>query len=293
MDINKYRLFVDVADTLNLTKTGERMGYTQPGVSNVIKGLEEEFGFALINRKNKKTISLTPEAEKILPAIREILKANETLEQNVNLIKGIKTGHLAIASFASITGVILPRIIRYFQLNYPGIELELLEGGTDEIISWVETGRAEIGLVSRHNPEDTNWISLCEDPMLAVFSEYDAKNIGEKFELSDIPNRYFILTAEGVDYDTHEILKKEQVTPVVSFSSKDDNTIISMVQNELGMSILPKLSLTNLPKGVVIKETVPQYKRELGIISKKGATLSPAAMRFVEIMQGAIKDIYN
>ena len=40
MEINKYALFADVADTKNFTKTGERMGYTQPGVSHILKGME-------------------------------------------------------------------------------------------------------------------------------------------------------------------------------------------------------------------------------------------------------------
>lgn len=42
MDINKYILFADVAATKNFTKSGERMGYTQPGVSHVLKAMERE-----------------------------------------------------------------------------------------------------------------------------------------------------------------------------------------------------------------------------------------------------------
>ena len=41
MDISKYALFADVADTGNFTKSGERMGYTQPGVSHILKAMEE------------------------------------------------------------------------------------------------------------------------------------------------------------------------------------------------------------------------------------------------------------
>ena len=47
MDISKYALFADVADTGNFTKSGERMGYTQPGVSHILKAMEADFGFPL------------------------------------------------------------------------------------------------------------------------------------------------------------------------------------------------------------------------------------------------------
>ncbi len=45
MDINKYALFADVAETLNFTKSGEHMGYTQSGVSHILKTMETELGF--------------------------------------------------------------------------------------------------------------------------------------------------------------------------------------------------------------------------------------------------------
>lgn len=72
MDINKYALFVDVAETGNFTKTGERMGYTQPGVSHILKSMEAELGFPLFIR-TRHGISLTSNAEAILPIVRNML----------------------------------------------------------------------------------------------------------------------------------------------------------------------------------------------------------------------------
>lgn len=52
-------------------------------------------------------------------------------------LKGLDTGHLTIASFASISRNWLPRALHEFQEDYPGIEIELLEGGTDDIVQWI------------------------------------------------------------------------------------------------------------------------------------------------------------
>ena len=79
MDIKKYALFVDVANTKNLTKSGERMGYTQPGVSHVLKTIEAELGFELFLR-TKKGVELTPNAQAILPLVREILATTPTAQ---------------------------------------------------------------------------------------------------------------------------------------------------------------------------------------------------------------------
>ena len=80
MDISKYALFADVADTGNFTKSGERMGYTQPGVSHILKAMESEFGFPLFVR-TKQGVVPTHNAEAILPLVRQLLAVNEQLEQ--------------------------------------------------------------------------------------------------------------------------------------------------------------------------------------------------------------------
>ena len=77
MDLNKYTLFADVAETKNFTKTGERMGYTQPGVSHILKTLENEPGFPLFLR-TKRGIKLTPNAEVILPIERNMLRSTNS-----------------------------------------------------------------------------------------------------------------------------------------------------------------------------------------------------------------------
>ena len=150
MDISKYALFADVADTGNFTKSGERMGYTQPGVSHILKAMEAEFGFPLFVR-TKQGVVPTHNAKAILPLVRQLLSVNEQLEQTISSLNGLTTGHLTIASFASIGRSWLPTVIHSYQQSYPGIEIELLEGGTDDIVGWVENSRADFGLLSKWN----------------------------------------------------------------------------------------------------------------------------------------------
>ena len=118
MDISKYALFADVADTGNFTKSGERMGYTQPGVSHILKAMESEFGFPLFVR-TKQGVVPTHNAEAILPLVRQLLAVNEQLEQTVSSLNGLTKGHLTIASFASIGRSWLPTVIHTYQQKFP------------------------------------------------------------------------------------------------------------------------------------------------------------------------------
>ncbi|MCR5054421.1 MAG: LysR family transcriptional regulator [Lachnospiraceae bacterium] len=287
MEINKYLLFADVAETKNFTKSGDNMGYTQPGVSHILKSMEHEIGFPLFIR-TRQGIELTPNAEIILPIVRRLLSINEQLEQTIASLNGLEIGHLSIASFASISRIWLPKVLNRFQREYPGIEIELMEGGTDDIVGWINNNYVDFGLVSRRHTEGLEWISIAEDPLVAVLPEGYVDDDDTVFPIKEMHNKPFIIPAEGTDYDVHYALADSGVVPDERFSSKDDSAIVSMVANNLGLSILPELvvmgndfKFKNLPLD-------PPYSRELGIAYRSGSSLSPAAKHFLEVLQEVI-----
>ena len=291
MDIKKYALFVDVANTKNLTKSGERMGYTQPGVSHVLKTIEAELGFELFLR-TKKGVELTPNAQAILPIVRDILAKNEQLEQVVSDINGLVAGHLTIATFASISRSWLPQVIYKYQKMYPGIEIELLEGGTDDIVSWVQGNQADIGLMSRRHSEPLNWEPLYEDSLMAILpKDFDIE--GEAVPMKIFEENPFIISAEGVDYDVHFAIEDAQISPNICYSSTDDHTVISMVANKLGVSILPNLVIGTAHRKILALPLEPYYSRELGIASNPDCSLSPAAKKFVQAIEEELPKILS
>lgn len=288
MDINKYVLFADVANTKNFTKSGERMGYTQPGVSHVLKAMERELGFSLFLR-TPKGVTLTSDAEAILPLVRELLAVNEQLEQTVSQINGLEKGHLCIATFASISRSWLPQVIYAFKLKYPGIEIELLEGGTDDIVGWVEDSQADLGLLSKKHARSLKWTPLYEDALMAILPKEYPVNGREAIPMKEIEEWPFIISAEGVDYDVHDAIQKAGITPNIRYSSTDDHTVISMVSNHLGVSILPDLVIGTAKDKVLALPLEPYFSRELGIGARADTSLSPAAKRFVQTIKETLE----
>lgn len=292
MEIKKYALFADVADTGNLTKSGERMGYTQPGVSHILKALENEFGFPVFLR-TKQGVTLTSNAEAILPIIRQLLSINEQLEQTIAALNGLDTGHLKIATFASISRNWLPAIIHLFKKEYPNIEIELLEGGTDDIVGWVEDSVADFGLLSKRHTDSLEWIPLYDDPLMAILPKDYPVNGRKSFPISEISDKPFIISAEGTDYDIHYVLNQADISPNTPFSSKDDHAIVSMVANNLGISILPKLVIEGVQNQILAIPLEPFASRQLGIGIISKDSLSPAAKRFINTLQTILPNIIS
>lgn len=283
MEINKYALFADIADTKSFTKSGSRMGYTQPGVSHILKTMEAELGFPLFVR-TKQGVCLTPNAKQILPLVRQLLAVNEQLEQTIHALNGLQTGHLTIAAFASISRNWLPSIIHVFEQAYPGIEIELMEGGTDEIIGWVENSIADFGLLSKPETNTLEWVRLYDDPLMAILPK-SCSYPKAVFPIREMADKPFIISAEGVDYDIHQALERAGITPNVHLSCKDDHSIVSMVANDLGVSILPNLVIEDVKHRIQALPLEPYCTRELGIAFRSAAGLTPAAKRFLQAIQ--------
>jgi DNA-binding transcriptional LysR family regulator len=290
LDINKYLLFADVAETRNFTKSGERMGYTQPGVSHILKSLENELDFSLFIR-TKQGVSLTPNAELILPLVRNLLAINENLEQTINSLNGLEKGRLKIATFASVSIQWLPTIIHKFQQDYPGIDIDLMEGGTDDIVSWVENNVVDFGFLSKRHTKSLEWISLYEDPLMAILPKDHPAPLDEPYPISKMDGKSFIISAVGTDYDVHHALKEIGIKPSIHFSSKDDHAIVSMVANDLGVSILPKLVIKDFVHQIKALPLEPYFSRDLGIGVRSVDNMTPAATRFIEYTKELIPNL--
>ena len=281
MELTKYEIFADAAKTGNFTKTADRMGYTQPAVSRTLRLLEQELGFPLFVRQ-KNGVELTSSVRTILPHVLALLAQQRQLEQQVAEIQGLHVGRLTIACFASVSRVLLPHFLASFQKNFPGITVELMEGGTDDIVRWVSESVADFGIMSHRQIGTLSWLSLWRDPLVAVVPREEPFLSMEAFPVEKMTAQPFILSADGTDYDIHHMLSTTKIRPTIRFTSKDDHAIVSMVANHLGMSILPRLVVLDLAHLVHMLPLAPEFHRTLGIAYKEKSALTPAARKFID-----------
>ena len=281
MELTKYEIFADAAKTGNFTKTADRMGYTQPAVSRTLRLLEQELGFPLFVRQ-KNGVELTSSGRTILPHVLALLAQERQLEQQVAEIQGLHVGRLTIACFASVSRVLLPHFLASFQRNFPGITVELMEGGTDDIVRWVSESVADFGIMSHRQIGTLSWLSLWRDPLVAVVPREEPFLSMEAFPVEKMTAQPFILSADGTDYDIHHMLSTTKIRPTIRFTSKDDHAIVSMVANHLGMSILPRLVVLDLAHLVHMLPLAPEFHRTLGIAYKEKSALTPAARKFID-----------
>lgn len=280
MDARKYEVIIKAAECGNLTRAGEDFGYTQSGVSHMIKAVETEFGFRIFLR-GRGGVTLTEEGSRVLPYLREIVKWNERLTQTVGSLNGLIAGTLRIGSFSSIAAHWLPQIIKRFQSDYPNIKIEITEGGTDALEAALEEGAADLALMTCQPGRGFEHYALYSDPFLAILPpEHPLASRGE-FPLEAFNGEDFVIVTHSYDYATSRILEEHSLTPNIKFTSRDERTIFSMVENGLGVSILPELVMRGWSGRAVTLPLKPGVTRELAICLPSFAEASPACKRFV------------
>ena len=142
----------------------------------------------------------------------------------------------------------------------------------------------DLGLTSLQENDEFDYIPIHKDPMVGVVPYgYDLKN-KNYIDVSEFENQPFIMPSmdKQNDSDVDKVLKKAGIEANVTFSSKDDIAIMSMVENGLGVSILPELITLRHFQKVHVLPLNPPFYRTLGIGLFSLENASPAAAKFIE-----------
>lgn len=284
MNIQKYMAFVKTVKYGSFTKAAEMLNYSQSGISRMINDLEKEWKVVLLER-GKSGVKLTSDGMKLFPYAKNVCTEYEKLQMEVDELNGLQSGLIRIGTFSSVATHWLPNIIKEFQKAYPGIDYELLLGDYTEIEEWISEERVDCGFLRLPTCPDFETILLAQDRLLAILPENHTLAQLEKVPVAALCEEPFMLLEKGAKTEVSEIFERYDLTPKVHFTTWDDYAIMSMVENGLGISILPELILKRVPYRIMAKELdVPAY-RQIGLALRSKKTASLAVMRFLEYLQ--------
>lgn len=288
MSITKYKALLTTIEYGSLTKAAEELGYTQPGISHMIKSLEKDFGFPLLNR-HKDGVSPTENAQNLLFYLRQIVTGEEKLLESVNKINGLETGTIRIGCFYSVSLYWLPPIIKNFEEVYPNVQLQLFVGDYMEINTWLVDGKIDLGILSAPAPKEFEFIPLKNDPIYAVLPEDNPLCNTPSVSPSELIKYPYIAPYKGSDEEMLRVLQGENLIPKIKYRVKGDETILAMVSQGLGVSLMPELFLSRIPEHLVVKKLSKEYFRTLGIAISSIQTAAPAVKKFIAAITDMIR----
>ncbi len=289
MEIGKYEVFLQVAEMGNLTHAAESLGYTQSAVSRIITDLEKEWDIQLLLR-GRNGAKLTTAGTEILPQIRAVCNAQHELDERISQLHGLTCGTVRVGSFPSTSIHWLPKIIKTFQEQYPTIQFEVINQIEYRgIVDMLEEGRVDCGFVALPCDADLETIFLHRDRHMAVIPENHPLAKARSYPIARFAEDPFIKLEDDRDGEFMEILERCHVKPNIRYRGNDDYTIMSLVENGLGVSSLTELMLHRTPFHVVVRPLDPPQYREIGLAARSFDDLSPCAKCFVDYVEAWVR----
>lgn len=292
MDIKKLEVFINAVDLGSLTKVAEMTGYTQSGITHVIGGLEKEVGFPLLVR-SRSGVAPTPEGARLIPTIRALLLHSGQLEKEISLIKQRKDGVIRVAAYTSMLMHWLPPIVKKFHEKFPDIAVELSSSSIDGTYKMLEAGDIDLAFASRQKSyPDFDYIHLQNDPLVAILPATSENEKLNCFPISLYSGQDFIMPYFGFDKDILCVFEREKVMPNIEPTYVDDQTVISMVEHGMGISMLSSLVMLGNKNNVVAVPVVPEAHRELVLCLKSLKNATPPMREFINCATEVLDELY-
>lgn len=280
MDTKKYEVFVKTVELASLTRAAQELGLTQSAVSHIVAGMEAELGVPLLKR-SRTGARLTPEGERLLPCLREIVAQEQLLRRTAEELRTELRGKIRVGTFTSVATHWLPGMMMEFQQAHPEVDFQLFNGDYHDVDTWLADGSVDLAFIALPARLSCKCVALYEDALMAVLPRDHPLSDGAVCRVADVAREGFITLLESSDHDIRRALDAVGRKANIRFSTKDDYAVIAMVRQGLGVSIMPSLLLRGNTEGVAIRPLDPPVSRTiaLAIPSEKPG---PAAARFAE-----------
>ena len=282
MTLLSYQILKAVADMGSFNKAAEVLGLTPSAVSHSIAALEKELGFAVLVR-SKSGVSLTSYGEKLLPYVNVVLNSDESLQQEISELNGLKKGKVKLGVFSSVCTNWLPDILNSFQEKYPEIEIEVFQGTYADVSYWLKNGVVDLGFLSVSSAKDIPIEPLYEDPLICVLPKGTPRSHKEDYvTIEDMRHHQFVTQRECTDADIQNFLKKNSLSIKSSYHVVDDLSTVALVEKGFGICLMPQLVMNDIPYEVECYPVLPKASRIIGI-----AVMNP------EFMAPAVRSLYK
>ncbi|SOE22300.1 LysR family transcriptional regulator, hydrogen peroxide-inducible genes activator [Spirosomataceae bacterium TFI 002] len=261
--VDKHRHFARAADACHVT---------QPTLSMMIHKLEDEYEIKIFDRTRQPVIP-TEVGEKLIIQARKILQEAERFGEICIDMKENIRGELRIGIIPTIAPYLLPLFVSSFTQKYPEVLLKINELTTESILKQLENGSLDLGiLVPLDNEQSWKVTPLYVEPFLVYSARSFEKNfvLAEEIDVNDL-----LLLEEGHCFRS-QILKlcelRNKDSQRVQYNSGSLETLRNLVDQQLGITILPKLATLHFDekqKSKLREFREPQPVRKVAILTKR------------------------
>ena len=286
-----YEVFKTVAEYKSFSRTAEAMHITPSAVSHAIANLEEQFGFALFER-SRKGVQLTVNGEKMLPLVNRVRECNENVLQEAGRINDSDVGEVRIGVLHSVALTWMPEIIKRFKDKYPKIEVRIYEAGYNEISDLLYKHAIDIGIVADSFVKAGQMFELLvKDHMVCVVPADFTTKSEKMITVEEIKRGKLLMQYDAGEIELKKFLEDNEISVDEYIKVDDDNVMVALVEQGLGISVVPGLCVKNSRRKVKILGLKPDVYRNLGLVTASTRSPAPATVKMIVEIKNYVKTV--
>jgi DNA-binding transcriptional LysR family regulator len=282
-NLNDLQAFRAVAELSNFRKAAEALHVSQPAFSRRIEKLEEALGVQLLERTTRR-VSLTSVGRDFDRRVQQLL---DDLDHTLLGIRGVATtrmGEVTIACVPSTVYYFVSQVISRYHERYPKVRVKILDASANEVLTAVSRSEADFGLnfVGAQEP-DIEFKPLMEERFVAACRRDHPLAKKRRVTWTELAQYDYISVskASGNRLLLDQALSGLPGRPQAIYETEHVTTMLGLVEAGLGVAAVPSIAMpaADHPLLVSVPLLEPVISRRIGLIQRKGRTLSPAAQQ--------------
>jgi len=292
LHLGRLKVLSEVVSRGSFSAAAEALSYTQSAISQAIARLEAETGTTLVVR-DRRGVRPTAAGATLVEHAESIFAQVEAAEADLAAVLGVRAGRLRVASFPSAGASLMPLAVAAFRTQHPNVALTLAEGEPEEIAPRLRAGEFDLALLFefpgvRERPgAGLRTVTLLEDPMHVALPADHPLAAKPALALSDMSNQDWVQTSAASPCARHVVRSclAAGFEPNVTFESDDYETVQGLVAAGVGVALIPRLALTRVHPGIVVRELAPRSPaRKVVAATMSGPSVAPAAKTMIRVL---------
>jgi DNA-binding transcriptional LysR family regulator len=292
LHLGRLRVLSEVVGRRSFSAAAESLSYTQSAVSQSVARLEAETGTTLVIR-DRGGVRPTAAGQTLVEHAELIFAQVEAAEAALAAVLGVRGGRLRVASFPSAGATMMPQAVAIFRAHHPGVALTLAEGEPEEIGPRLRAGEFDLALLFefpgvRERPgAGLRTTTLLEDPMHVALPSDHPLAAKRALTLSDLRDQDWVQTSAASPCARHVVRSclAAGFEPHVTFESDDYETVQGLVAAGVGVALIPRLALTRVHSGIVVRALAPRSPaRKVIAATSPGPGVTPAAKTMISVL---------
>jgi DNA-binding transcriptional LysR family regulator len=268
------RNFMTIAKSGSLAVAAGRVGLTQAALSLQVRALEDEFGCELFDRGGRGLI-LNAQGRLMAAQTERLLKLYEEMRSSLAGHAGM-VGEIAIGAVVSAMGT-LARVVTELKYSYPRLKIRLITGKSGELANQVVAGQLDAAVIVElpGRPARLDWTPLYTEPLVVLGGAAEAGRDMTDLLETELFLRFDRGTPTGILID--QALKHEGVTVNEFLDLNSLETIIELVRQNVGVTVVPLLKNAHWPRDPLLCVTPfngGTHSRTIGMIERNGVAPS-------------------